>query len=65
MNGITSPQCSFCDTRLTVDYVLWNCKKTEKTKREMRMTPEVWKRGEEGMRKIIKYTRKIGFYDGI
>jgi hypothetical protein len=22
MNGITSPQCSFCDTRLTADYVL-------------------------------------------
>jgi hypothetical protein len=29
------------------------------------MTPEVWKRGEKGMRKIIEYTRQIGFYDGI
>jgi hypothetical protein len=31
----------------------------------MRMTPEVWKKGEEGMRKIVEYSRKIGLYDGI
>jgi hypothetical protein len=50
---------------LTVDHVLWYCKETEETKREMRMTPEESKRGEEGMRKIVEYTRKIGFYDGV
>jgi hypothetical protein len=43
----------------------WDCKETEEIKREMRMTPEEWKREEEGMRKIVEYTRKIGFYDGI
>jgi hypothetical protein len=31
----------------------------------MRMTPEEWKRGEEGMGKIVAYKRKIVFYDGI
>jgi hypothetical protein len=62
MNGITDPQCLFCDTRLTVDHVLWDCTETE---REMMMTPEIWTRGAEGMKKIIEYTKKIGFYDGI
>jgi hypothetical protein len=42
-----------------------DCKETEVPKREMRMTPEEWKREEEGMRKIVEYTRKIGFYDEI
>jgi hypothetical protein len=51
-------QCPFCDTGLTtVDHVLWDCKETEKTKSEMRMT--LWKRGEEEMRKIVEYTRKV------
>jgi hypothetical protein len=44
MNRITNSQCPFCDTGLTVDHVLWDCKETEETKREMRMTPEKWKR---------------------
>jgi hypothetical protein len=49
----------------TVDHVLWDCKETEEIKKELKMTPEVWKEGEEGMRKIVEYTKKIGFYDGI
>jgi hypothetical protein len=63
MNGITDPQCPFCDTELTVAHVLWDCTETEQTKREMMMTPEIWTRGAEGMKKIIEYTKKIGFYD--
>jgi hypothetical protein len=31
----------------------------------MMMIPEIWKRGAEGMKKIIEYTKKIGFYDEI
>jgi hypothetical protein len=31
----------------------------------MMMTPEIRTRGAEGMKKIIEYTKKIGFYDGI
>jgi hypothetical protein len=31
----------------------------------MMMTPEIWTRGAEGMKKIIEYTKKIGFYDRI
>jgi ribonuclease HI len=65
MNGINNPQCPFCDTTLTVDHVLWDCKETEEIKRELQMTPEVWKEGEEGMRRIVEYTKRIGFYDGI
>jgi hypothetical protein len=30
----------------------------------MTVTPEIWTRGAEGMKKIIEY-EKIGFYDGI
>jgi hypothetical protein len=29
------------------------------------MTPDIWTRGTEGMKKIIEYTKKIGFYEGI
>jgi hypothetical protein len=66
MNGITDPQCPFCDTGLTVGHVLWDCTETEQIKREMMMmTSEIWTRGAEGMKKIIEYTKKIGFYDGI
>jgi hypothetical protein len=31
----------------------------------MMMTPEIWTRAAEGMKKIIEYTKKIGFYDRI
>jgi hypothetical protein len=65
MNGITDPKCRFCDTGLTVDHVLWDCTETEQTKREMMKTPEIWKRGEDRMKNIIEYTKKIGFFDGI
>jgi hypothetical protein len=65
MNGIINPQCLFSDTELTVDHVLWECTKTQQTKREMMMTPEIWTRGAEGMKKIIEYTKKIGFFDRI
>jgi hypothetical protein len=65
INEITDPHWPFCDTGLTVDHVLWDYTETEQTKREMMMTPAIWTRGAEGMKKIIEYTRKIGFYDGI
>jgi hypothetical protein len=58
MNGITEPQCPFCEIGLTVDHVLWDCTETEQTKREMMMTPEIWTRGAEGMKKTIEYTKK-------
>jgi hypothetical protein len=29
------------------------------------MTSKIWTRGPEGMKEIIEYTKKIGFYDGI
>jgi hypothetical protein len=58
MNGIIDPQCRFCDTGLTVDHVLWDCTETEQAKREIMMTPEIWTRGAEGMKKIKKYTKK-------
>jgi hypothetical protein len=65
MNGITDPQCLICANGLTVDHVLWDCTETVKTKREMMMTPEIWTRGAEGMKKILEYAKKIGFYDRI
>jgi hypothetical protein len=41
MNGITDPQCPFYDTE------------TEQTKIGMMITPEIWTRGAEGMKKIF------------
>jgi hypothetical protein len=65
MNGITDPQCLFCDTGLTLYHALWDCTETEQTKIKMMMTPEIWIRGAKGMKKIIEYTKTIGFYVGI
>jgi hypothetical protein len=53
MNGITDPQCPFCDTGLKVDHILWDCTETEQTKRKLMMTPEIWTKGAEGIKKII------------
>jgi hypothetical protein len=48
MNGITNTQCPFCDTGLTVDHVLWDCKETEKNQ----------KRDEDDTRSMEKRRRR-------
>jgi hypothetical protein len=31
----------------------------------MNITKEIWKGGKQEMEKLIKYVKKIGFFDGI
>jgi hypothetical protein len=59
MNGITDPQCPFCDTGLTVDHVLWDC-----TERDDDDTRNMDKRSRRN-KKNHRIYEKIGFYDGI
>jgi hypothetical protein len=62
---IDTPNCQFCDVRLTTDHILWQCDKTRNTRGECRIRSTIWKEGREGNKKLIDYVRKIGFYHGI
>jgi hypothetical protein len=60
-----TPNCPFCDIRLTTDHILWQCDETRNKRDECRIRCTVWKEGREGSKKLIDYVRKIGFYHGI
>jgi hypothetical protein len=40
MEGISNPLCPFCNTYLTVDHILWECKETEDQRMNMDMRKE-------------------------
>jgi hypothetical protein len=60
-----TPNCLFCDVRLTTDHILWQCDETSNKRNECRIQYTVWKEGREGSKKLIDYVRKIGLYHGI
>jgi hypothetical protein len=65
--GHTRPQDRrgpFCNTYLSVDHILWECKETEQ-RMNMDMRKEQWINGKKGMEKIIDYAKEIGLYNGI
>jgi hypothetical protein len=51
----------FCNGKLTVEYILWDCKESEKEKRRMEIHKEIWTVEKEVMKKLVDY----GFYQGI
>jgi hypothetical protein len=60
-----STECPFCAVKITIDYILWDCKKTEITRLQMNITKEIWKGGKEEMEKLLSYVKEIGLYIGI
>jgi hypothetical protein len=56
--------CPFCDVRLTTDHILWQCNDT-RNERDKCGIQSTWKEGREGIKKLVKYIRKIGLFYGI
>jgi hypothetical protein len=65
MEGVSNPLCPFCNTYLSVDHILGECKETEDQRTNMDMRKEQWINGKQGMEKIIYYAKEIGLYNGI
>jgi hypothetical protein len=42
MEGVSNPLCLFCNTYLSVDHILWECKDTEDQRMNMDMRKEKW-----------------------
>jgi hypothetical protein len=53
MEGVSNPQCAFCNTHLFVDHILWECKEIEDQRTNMDMKKEQWNNGKKGMKKMI------------
>jgi hypothetical protein len=65
MNKKPSPECPFCAVDLTTDHILWHCKETETKRLQMDIIKEIWKSERQEMEKLIKYVKKIEFFDGM
>jgi hypothetical protein len=65
MEGVTNTLGSFCNTYLSVDHILWECKETEDQRMNIDMRKDQWINGKKGMEKIIDYAKEIGLYNGI
>jgi post-segregation antitoxin (ccd killing protein) len=50
-------------TRVT--HSLWQCSETRNERDECGIQSTAWKEGREGIKKLVKYIRKIGLFHGI
>jgi hypothetical protein len=51
--------CTFCNTKLTVEHFLWICKETEQFRIRMNITEDVWSKGRERMLKVMEFLKRI------
>jgi hypothetical protein len=58
MKEVSNPLCPFCNTYLSVDHILWECKEIEDQRTNMDMTKEQWFNGKKGMENIIDYAKQ-------
>jgi hypothetical protein len=58
MEGVSHPLCFSCNTHLSVDHILWECKETEDQTTNLDMKKEQWNNGKKVMGKIIDYPQK-------
>jgi hypothetical protein len=65
INKDHSTECLFCAVKITIDYILWDCKETEITWLQINIAKEIWKGGKEQMEKLLLYVKEIGLYIGI
>jgi hypothetical protein len=65
MEGVSNTLCPFCNTYLSVDHILWECKETEDQRLNMAMSKEQWINGKKGKEKIIDYAKEIGLCNEI
>jgi hypothetical protein len=62
MEEVGNPLCSFCNTDLSVDHILWECKDTEDQRMSMDMNKVQWINSKKGMEKMIDYAKEIGLF---
>jgi uncharacterized membrane protein len=55
-------ECPFCNVRLTVEHILWDCKVTEAERQGANIKNNIWDKGIDGMKQLIEYVKKIGRY---
>jgi hypothetical protein len=65
MEGVGNPLCPFCNTYLSVDHILWECKESEDQRTNMYIRKKQRINGKKCMEKIIDYAKEIGLYNGI
>jgi hypothetical protein len=63
--GVSNPLYPFCNTYLSVDHILWECKETEDQRMNMDVRKKQWTNGKKGMERIIDYAKEIGLYNEI
>jgi hypothetical protein len=54
-----------CNSFLSVDHILWECRGTEDQRMNIDMRKELWINGNKSKEKIIVYAKEIGQYIGI
>jgi hypothetical protein len=59
INKQDNNECPFCNLRLTVDYVLWDCKETEVERERANIQNNIWDKGEDGMKELIEYVKQL------
>jgi hypothetical protein len=59
------PSCPFCDVRLTTNHILWQCSDTGNERDEYGIQSTAWKEGREGIKKLLKFIRKISLFHEI
>jgi hypothetical protein len=48
-------ECLFCNVRLTVDHILWDCKETEAESQRTNIQNNIWDKGEDEMKQLKIY----------
>jgi hypothetical protein len=67
INKPDNNDCPFCNVRLMVDHILWDCKETEAERQRANIQHNIWDKGKSGMKQLIEYVKKmvLGSYQGI
>jgi hypothetical protein len=64
LDGTPDPNCPFYSAKVTLEHILWQCKKTEEERRKCNYdeSTKVWEKGEEGAKMLVEYVKNIGLH---
>jgi hypothetical protein len=48
------PECPFCGVPLTINHILWQCKKNKEEMTRLNIIKKVWKEGRPRMERLIE-----------
>jgi hypothetical protein len=61
INKQDNNECPFCNVRLMVDHIIWNCVKTEAERQRANIQNDIWDKGKDGINQLIEYVKKKWF----